>query len=112
MGERAPVPELTYEERIAALDKGLSERRERAALKELMRRGDIDPCKALDMEQAQGMRVTAFLDSCPGIGVAKREQTLREVGISSSRRVRGLGCRQREALKEWLGKRCTNGHCS
>lgn len=105
MGERAPVPELTYEERIAALDKGLEKRRERAALRQLLKKGDIDPCKALDMEQAQGMRVTAFLDSCPGIGVAKREQALRDIGISSSRRVRGLGCRQRAALKEWLGAR-------
>lgn len=106
MGERAPVPELTYEERISALDKGLSVRRERAALKQLLKRGDIDPCDALDMEQAQGMRVTAFLDSCPGIGVSKREQALREVGISSSRRVRGLGNRQRAELKEWLEEEC------
>ena len=106
VSERAPVPELTYEERVKNLEKGLAARKERKAVKELLKRGDIDPCDALDMEQARGMRITTFLDACPGIGVAKRERALSEVGISSSRHVRGLGCRQRAALKKWLEEEC------
>lgn len=42
--------------------------------------------------------VRRLLEGLPGIGSVKAEQLRSELGISSRRRVQGLGPRQREAL--------------
>ena len=44
------------------------------------------------------MRVSALLESMPGVGPVKAAQIMEEVGISASRRVRGLGQNQVAAL--------------
>lgn len=95
-------PQLTDEQRHEALEKGIAVRQRRAAFKKLMKSGAIDPVDALDMEQAQAIRIPAFLDSCPGIGTANRERAIRECGLKSSRRVGTIGPRQKELLRQWL----------
>ena len=44
------------------------------------------------------MKVIAVLESLPGVGKVKARRTMEEIGISESRRVRGLGDQQRAAL--------------
>ena len=51
------------------------------------------------------MKVSALIESVPGFGVAKTVKLMEELGISESRRVQGLGVRQREQLIERLGDR-------
>ena len=46
------------------------------------------------------MRVSALLESLPGIGRVRARQVMAEIGISESRRVRGLGTNQIAALVE------------
>jgi ribosomal protein S13 len=46
------------------------------------------------------MKVLAVLESLPGVGKVKARRTLDEIGISETRRVRGLGDQQRKALVE------------
>lgn len=106
MGRKAyeTPPELTYEQRMAGLSKAVEVRKQRKAMKALIQRGDVSPGQALDADAAQGMRITTFLDACPGIGPANRERALRECGISYKHRVGGLGKRQKERLREWLDK--------
>ena len=56
------------------------------------------------LDQAEGdeiiakMKVVAVLESLPGVGKVKARRTMEEIGISETRRVRGLGAQQREAL--------------
>ena len=45
------------------------------------------------------------LESLPGIGKVKAARIMERVGISPSRRVRGLGPKQRVALEKELGGR-------
>ena len=44
------------------------------------------------------MKVSALLESMPGVGRVRARQIMEEVGISESRRVRGLGQNQISAL--------------
>ena len=44
------------------------------------------------------MRVSALLAALPGYGKVRAAALLDELGIASTRRVRGLGARQRAAL--------------
>lgn len=96
------LPPLTPEQRSAALERAAEARRERAAVKtRLKSSGDsIEHVIASGKENdAIGkMRVSALLESMPGIGRVRARQIMDEVGIAQSRRVRGLGANQTAAL--------------
>jgi len=49
------------------------------------------------------MKVSTLLESLPGFGKAKAAKVMDELEISESRRVQGLGARQREMLMKRLG---------
>ncbi len=44
------------------------------------------------------MKVSALLEALPGVGKVRARQIMEEIGISESRRVRGLGSNQITAL--------------
>ena len=46
------------------------------------------------------MKVSALLEALPGVGKVRARQIMEEIGISESRRVRGLGSNQIAALVE------------
>lgn len=46
------------------------------------------------------MKVLAVLEALPGVGKVKARRTMEEIGISDTRRVKGLGQQQRKALLE------------
>jgi len=50
------------------------------------------------------MRVAYLLESLPRIGKVRSRQIMEEIGIDESRRVQGLGVRQKEALLKRLAK--------
>ena len=58
----------------------------------------------MDTDVAKRMKVSILIESLPGYGKAKAAKIMDELDISESRRVQGLGKRQREALLERLGK--------
>jgi hypothetical protein len=95
-------PQLTAEQRQAALAKAAEARRARAELKEKLKLGSMTLGELLeaaaDDEIIGKMKVIAVLESLPGVGKVKARRTMEEVGISESRRVRGLGDQQRAAL--------------
>ena len=94
------TPELTKEERAAALAKAAKARTERAALKDDIKAGKVSVAEVLDMEGdvARRMKVKDLICSVPGYGEAKAAKIMDRIGIAESRRVQGLGIRQREAL--------------
>ena len=49
------------------------------------------------------MKVSAVLESLPGVGKVRARQIMEEIGISESRRVRGLGAQQLASLEREFG---------
>jgi transposase len=96
------LPPLTPEQRAAALQKAAEARRERAALKARLKAGGVtlsDVVREGQKNEIVGkMKVSALLESLPGVGRVRARQIMDEVGISESRRVRGLGANQAAAL--------------
>ena len=99
------LPSRTPDQRAAALEKAAAARRERAKLSEQLKSGFISLPQVLASGQTNEivgkMRVSAVLESLPGIGKVRARQVMEEIGIPESRRVRGLGTRQRAALTRW-----------
>lgn len=100
------LPQLSDEQRKAALEKAAAARHERAELREKIKKGEISLEEVLDSEDpiASRMKVSALIESLPGYGKAKAAKIMDELGISATRRVKGLGARQREQLLEALSK--------
>ena len=49
------------------------------------------------------MKVAALLEALPGVGKVRAKAVMEEIGISETRRVRGLGANQTAALIERFG---------
>src|SRR4051794_1902010 len=98
----AQPPTLSPEQRQAALEKAGAARRARAELKERLKMGSISLSEVLDQAESDDVvgktKVLAVLESLPGVGKVKARRTMDEIGIADTRRLRGLGAQQREAL--------------
>jgi transposase len=96
------LPELTEQERAAALEKAAIARRERAAVKNRLKYSQGSLAEVISEGRTNDivgkMKVTALLESLPGVGRVRARQIMSEIGISESRRVRGLGVNQAAAL--------------
>ena len=96
------LPQLTEEQRAAALEKAAAARKIRAELKERLKRGCttlVDVLKQAEENEVLGkMKVSALLEALPGVGKVRAQQTMERLEIAPSRRLRGLGDRQRKAL--------------
>jgi hypothetical protein len=100
--ETVALPQLTEEQRAAALAKAAEARRVRAELKERLKRGGVSMTEVLkqsDSDDVLGkMKVSALLEAMPGDGKVRAAQIMVGVEIAPSRRRRGLGDRPRKAL--------------
>ncbi len=103
---RVPPP-LTVAERKAAMDKAAAARRMRVELKEKLKAGSLSLRELLDLsatdEMVARMRVLSALQALPGFGRSKSRQLMGEIGISESRKLKGLGARQRRELLALIG---------
>jgi hypothetical protein len=99
-------PQLSPEQRQAALAKAAAARRLRAELKDKLKMGTLTLKELLDQasrDEAVGkMKVVSVLESLPGLGKVKARRLMAEVGISEARRLQGLGDNQRKKLFERL----------
>lgn len=97
-----PLPPLTPEQRSAALVKAAAARQARAALKVRLKSSGASLADVLDegqTDEAIGkMKVLAVIEAMPGVGKVRAQRLMEGLGISPSRRVRGLGSNQRQAL--------------
>ena len=93
-----PPPKLTPEARAAALAKAAASRRFRADIKAQVKTGQMSVRKVLDLaasnEFVGKMRVSALLESLPGVGKIRAQVLMEKMGISFTRRLQGLGKRQ------------------
>lgn len=103
-----PLPPLSEEQRKAALEKAGLARRRRAEVKAKLKAGSMgltDVLRDADNDEILGkMKVSAMLEALPGVGKVRAQKVMEELGISTTRRLRGLGDKQRTALKERFGK--------
>lgn len=101
------LPKLTDEQRKEALAKAAEARKARAELKDQLKRGDITLkevlAKASTDEIIGKTKVSALLESLPKVGKVKSKEIMEELEIAQTRRLRGLGERQRRALLERFG---------
>jgi hypothetical protein len=101
------LPPLTPEQRAAALAKAAAARRARAELKVQLKSSGTslaDVLRSGESDEAIGkMKVEALLEALPGVGKVRAQRIMERLEISPSRRVRGLGAKQREALQREFG---------
>ncbi len=101
------LPPLTPEQRAAALEKAAKARKDRAEVKNNLKRGAITLPAVLKQGQSDDtvgkMKVSALLEAMPGVGKVRARQIMERLGIAESRRVRGLGANQRTALENEFG---------
>ena len=100
------IPQLTPEERQAALEKAKIARIKRAEVREDLKSGKLslqDVINMKDDEIVGRMKVSTLIETLPGYGKAKAAKVMAELKIAESRRLRGLGERQETALLERLG---------
>jgi hypothetical protein len=102
-----PVPELHPDVRRAAVEKATAARQERARLKARLRTGaasfDDVLSAAVQSEAIAKLRVSEVVESMPGYGPVTARRLMERLDIAASRRVRGLGPRQRAALLDAFG---------
>lgn len=94
-------PPLSSEQRMEALAKAAEARRRRAELKEDLKNGKRDLADLLGNtgdEIVGKMKVSAVLESMPGVGKVRAKKIMDRLEISESRRMRGLGAKQKESL--------------
>jgi signal recognition particle GTPase len=95
-------PQLTPEQRRAALEKAAQARQKRAEVKEQLKSGRLtlaDLFVQADGDEMVGkLKVVSMLESLPGVGKVRARRLMQELDISESRRLRGLGDNQRQRL--------------
>jgi len=103
------LPRLSPEQRQANLEKAAASRRERAEVKNRLKHSGASLIEVLkhgqENEVIGKMRVIDLLASMPGMGKVRAKQMMDRLGISETRRVRGLGANQTAALERELGSR-------
>jgi len=101
------LPQLTPEQRAEALKKAAEARKVRAELREKLKRGATDLKQVLKDAETDPilgkMKVHSLLVSLPKVGKVKAEEIMNQLEIAPTRRLRGLGDRQRRALLEHFG---------
>ncbi len=96
---------------MAASRAAVAARRARAAIKRTVAERSRSPIDVVEKGWADpasaeaGLRVRELLTSIPGLGATRTARILHELGIAESKRVGGLGVRQRGILHDWLSQR-------
>ena len=102
------LPQLTEEQRKQALEKAAEARRKRAEIKQQLKNGTLTLPQVLNQPENETigkMKVASVLESLPGVGKVRARKIMERLDISSTRRVRGLGAKQKDALLgEFSGK--------
>lgn len=99
-------PVLTPEQRAGALVKAAAARKARADIRASLKNGGMTVAELIKDAEASdltgGMKVSAVIQSLPGMGKAKTAGLMGRLGIPENRRVRGLSARQRSELEKAL----------
>src|SRR5690625_2568224 len=96
------VPKLDPQQRQAALEKAAQVRRVRAELKQMLKAREVTLAEVFsraDSTEALGRRrVSEVIGAMPDHGPVPARKLMEKLDIAPTRRLRGLGPRQRAAL--------------
>ncbi|HDP69513.1 MAG TPA: integration host factor [Actinobacteria bacterium] len=95
------LPKLSDADRKAALKKAVETRQKRAELKTKIKEGKVSLTEVLNKASdpiVGRMKVSDLLGSLPKIGKVRSQKIMEQLKISSSRRIAGLGSRQKDQL--------------
>lgn len=96
-----PLPVLTEEQRRQALEKAAEARKARAEIKQRLKNGTLTLQQMLQDQSDETigkMKVSAVLEALPGVGKVRAKKIMEKLEIAPTRRVRGLGEKQKVAL--------------
>ena len=98
------LPQMTPEQRAAALEKARVVREARSAAMKKLAEGKMKPKDFIENDDPvySKVKVISFLKKLPGVGAAKAAKALDICNIPDNRRLGGLGSKQKEALIEWV----------
>ena len=96
-------PQLTPAERANALAKAKASRQERSEVKSRIKSGELGIFEVISLadnnEVIAKMRVLEMVESKSGVGKIRGKALLEKLGISSTRRIQGLGRHQLKELR-------------
>ena len=96
------LPTLTPDERRAALQKAAAARQARADVKVRLKSSETTLAAVVEESRSDEvlakLRVVDLLQAMPGVGAVRAREIMQRIGIADSRRLRGLGVKQVEAL--------------
>lgn len=100
------LPRLTDSERAAALERAVQARKVRAEIKAELKSGKRSLEEVINLGKSDDfigkMKVSALIESLPGVGKVRALAVMEKVGIAASRRIKGLGIHQtRDLLAEF-----------
>lgn len=102
------LPKLTPEQRQAALQKAAQARQLRAEVKNRLKNSGASLADVIAESRVNEivakLRVRDLLQSLPGVGKVRAKEIMDRIGIAESRRLRGLGVNQIQALLREFGK--------
>lgn len=100
------LPKLSLDEKKKALKKAQEVRSKRAKIRQNLKNGKTSIREVLaniNDDVIARMRVVYLLESLPRIGKIKTRRIMTDIGIDETRRIQGLGNRQKQALIDRLG---------
>jgi hypothetical protein len=102
------LPILTPEQRQAALEKAAQARQLRAEIKNRLKNSGASLAEVINESRVNEiiakLKVRDLLQSLPGVGKVRAQEVMNRLGIAESRRLRGLGVNQIQALLREFGK--------
>lgn len=105
------VPEITEEQRAAALAKAMEVRSRRAATLKSIKRGEakalecLEKARSGEMPHMQKVKVYKLLAAIPGVGNATATQIMQACGILERHTLKSIGAHQVESLRGELVNR-------
>lgn len=95
-------PPLSHEQRVEASRLAVANRRRRAEVKRLVKSGDLSLEELFELADREDcvaqMRAHDLISALPAIGEVKAERIMARASIAKTRRIRGLGPKQRAEL--------------
>ncbi len=95
-------PNLSQEQRVEASRLAVANRRRRAEVKRMVKSGELSLEELFELaaheECVAQMRAYDLISALPAIGEVKAERIMNNASIAKTRRIRGLGPKQRAEL--------------
>ncbi len=99
----SPIPPtLSQEQRVLASQVAVANRRRRAEVKRMVKSGDLSLEELFELAEREAcvaqMRAYDLISALPAIGEVKADRIMTKAAIAKTRRIRGLGPKQRAEL--------------